>query len=118
MEEVAMKRAFGALCALTMLTACGSSQPEMQSGALQIFNLRSVKHFRDEYIQGTLRNTSPKKFQYVEVTINALDENGRLIEPVTGTHSGVKPNGTWHFKLRMTHPQKVDQYKLGSIVAW
>jgi hypothetical protein len=113
-----MKRAFGAVLACVLLSACGQSQPAMESGAMQIFNLHNVKRFKQEYIQGTLRNTSPKKFQYVEVTIDALDENGRLIEPVTGTHNGIPPNGSWRFRLRMTHPEKVDQYKLGSIIAW
>ena len=113
-----MRRAFVAVLAGVMLSACGQSQPTMQSGAMQIFNLHNVKHFQDEYIMGTLHNSSAKQFQYVELTINALDQNGNLIEPVVGTHNGIQPNGTWRFRLRMTHPQKVGQYKLGSIIAW
>jgi hypothetical protein len=127
---------FALLAAVVVLTGCQTTQTRIlsqsavigrnepntaiaaQSGDLEVLNVDNSKRFGNEYVQGMLKNTGDKDYQYVEVTINCYDSSGKLIEPVIGTRTGLHPGRSWRFKLRMTRPAEVDHYQVASIVAW
>lgn len=68
------------------------------------------------YIEGTVKNDSDKKYDYVQVTYNVYDANGNNLGTCLANNSNLEANGTWKFKAVCSgNASDIASYKLAEI---
>jgi hypothetical protein len=68
------------------------------------------------YIEGIVKNTGKGTAYYVQMKVQGLDKNSKLVALETGyAHpSTIPPNGTATFSISMQNYENIDKFKLGS----
>lgn len=85
------------------------------------FTLESSEHTSDmfsDYIEGTIKNNTNKKYSYVEVKFTVFDKNGNQLGTAWANVNNLEPNGTWKYKAMALVSDDVASYKLESITGW
>ena len=86
----------------------------------EMFTISKTTVRRDgyfQYIEGTLKNNTGRRFSYVMVEYNLYDSEGYQIGTAFDGISNLDGNGTWRFSAIVTE-EKATSYRLADITAF
>ncbi len=71
------------------------------------------------YIEGYIKNTTNKDYNYVQVSFNVYDADGNTVGSCLANNSGLEANGRWKFKAICSgDADTIASYKLDEITKW
>lgn len=69
------------------------------------------------YVVGTVRNNSNKKYGYVQISINLYDDSGAQVGSTMANLNNLEPGGTWKFKA-LIMDKRASKYKIDKVTGF
>lgn len=94
-----------------------TSGPE-DFGDFQVSQITTRSHFKTSHIMGRVKNLADKPYQYVQISVDILDDSGNLVDTFVANRAGLKPHQVWKFDIPIQRPEAFSKFRVASVTGW